>query len=172
MKVKIFKKEDKGFALLFSVLISSLIMTIGLSILSISIKELAISIASKQSVHAFYAADSGLECAKYWDLKQGYILNLVDKEAGTIGRTGSSITCGGGTSQPLGDIIPSTDSYSTTFNNATVGTKTDNDQANFDVTITKTWHDSIHSQIDTTIVSTGHNSTGGDRVERAIQQTY
>ena len=169
MKVRVIKKENKGFALLFSVLISSLILTIGLSILSVSIKELAISIASKQSVHAFYAADSGLECAKYWDIKKGLIPTLI--EGRDTGYTGGTIVCGGGLSQALYKQVPSSP-YQTTLTPLNMLVSDGTDNANFDVTILKSWHDGTQTEIDTTITSTGHDSLGGDRVERAIVQTY
>jgi len=73
MKVKLIK-NNKGFALLFSVLVSSLLLTIGLSIFSIALKELAISTSARQSIHAFFAADSGREYFLYRDIKQGDIL--------------------------------------------------------------------------------------------------
>ncbi len=179
MKIKTLKKENRGlartcfkggFALLFSVLVSSLLLTIGLSILNISIKELAISTASKQSIHAFYAADSGLECAKYWDLKKGYILNLVDEINGTIGRTSTTIVCAG-TSKLLDPINPKS-GFSTSFASENMLVNDGTDDANFDVIIDKSWSGIISEPIHTTIDSVGHNSNGGDRVERAIQQTY
>jgi hypothetical protein len=144
MKIKTLKKEDKGFALLFSVLVSSLLLTIGLSILNISIKELAISTASKQSIYAFYAADSGRENALYIDLKVGSDFAL-DKTSHT-----ETTNIG---------ILPVDPS--------------DSSGPNFSVTTEKVWEDpGTYSIVRTTVNSIGHNSDGGDRVERAIQQTY
>ena len=178
MKLRKVKKENGGpartcfkggFALLFSVLVSSLLLTIGLSILNISIKELAISTASKQYIYAFYAADSGLECAKYWDTKEGLIPNLI--EGKNPGRTGGVVVCGGGSSQSLEINVPIIP-HSTTLTPVNMLVSDGSSSANFDVTIEKKWQDVSHNQIITTVVSTGHNSDGGDRVERAIQQTY
>ncbi len=58
-----------GYTLLFAVLISSLVLALGLSILTISKKELLLSSAGRESQFAFYAADTGAECAMYWDFK-------------------------------------------------------------------------------------------------------
>ena len=65
-------KGNSGFALLFAVLMSSLMLSIGLSIFGIAIRELSISTAARQSIFAFYAADSGRECVLYWDIKKGF----------------------------------------------------------------------------------------------------
>lgn len=61
-------KGNKGYTLLFAVLIASVALGIGISILNISKKELLISTSARDSSSAFYAADSGIECAIYADL--------------------------------------------------------------------------------------------------------
>ena len=66
------KKQTKGFTILFAVLVSSLILALGLGIVSITMKEVQLSGAGRDSQLAFYAADSGAECAFYWDLKGDY----------------------------------------------------------------------------------------------------
>ncbi len=65
-------KKSKGFALLFAVLTASLLLSIGLSIFSLTIKEISLSSYSRESQFSFYAADSGAECALYWDLKGNF----------------------------------------------------------------------------------------------------
>ena len=66
------KKQTEGFTILFAVLVSSLILALGLGIVSITMKEVQLSGAGRDSQLAFYAADSGAECAFYWDLKGDY----------------------------------------------------------------------------------------------------
>ena len=63
----------KGFTLIFAVLVGSLIVAIGVAISNIALKELAISAISRESQIAFYAADSGAECAIYWDVQGPYL---------------------------------------------------------------------------------------------------
>jgi hypothetical protein len=58
---------SEGFVLLFSVLVSSILLAVGLGIFSIAYKELLLSSSDRESQIAFYAADSGAECAIYWD---------------------------------------------------------------------------------------------------------
>lgn len=59
--------NKKGFTMLFAVLTSSLILSIGISIFSLTIKELELSSSGRESQFSFYAADSGIECAIYWE---------------------------------------------------------------------------------------------------------
>ncbi|MEX0933706.1 MAG: hypothetical protein WD003_00375 [Candidatus Paceibacterota bacterium] len=59
---------QKGYVLLLSVLISGIILAIGVGIANITIKGLILASTGKNSQYAFYAADSGGECALYWDI--------------------------------------------------------------------------------------------------------
>lgn len=60
-------KNNKGYTLLFAVLVSSIVLSIGISILTISKKEFLLSASARDSTMAFYAADTGLECATYYN---------------------------------------------------------------------------------------------------------
>lgn len=62
----------RGFTLLFSVLIGSLLFSVGMAIAHLAAKEVVLSAAGKESEAAFFAADTGVECALYWDLRVGY----------------------------------------------------------------------------------------------------
>ena len=64
MKIlKIKTKYKKGIALLFSIMLSTIFLTIALGILNISVKELNFSTSTKDSDNAFYATESAIECA-------------------------------------------------------------------------------------------------------------
>lgn len=60
-----------GFTLLFAVLVGSLLFGMGVSIANVAIKEIILASSGKASEKAFYAADTGTECALYWDLVVG-----------------------------------------------------------------------------------------------------
>ena len=60
---------EHGFTLLLAALISSIVLALGTSIFGIVQKELILSSIGRDSQHAFYAADSGAECALYWDIR-------------------------------------------------------------------------------------------------------
>lgn len=159
------KQNNKGFALLFSVLLASFLLTIGLSIFSIALKELAISTAARQSVRAFFAADSGRECAIYWDIKAG-VVTSKNRGGEKIKCWDSEITMTSGNENgPWYSTIPS----SITDDPSDNVFLTDDGQANFNVEITKT---ETGNNIITTIISRGYDSDSDDRVERAIRQTY
>ncbi len=62
-------KKTGGFTIFFAVLIASLSLSVGLAIYDLLIRELALSQTATQSQYAIYAADTGVECALYWDFK-------------------------------------------------------------------------------------------------------
>ena len=63
-------RARRGFTLYYAVLIGSVLLLIGASLLNLSLKEFLLSAAVRESEYAFFAADSGIECALRWDLKE------------------------------------------------------------------------------------------------------
>lgn len=59
----------QGFVLFVALLTASLLLAIGLAVINLSLKGFTLSTDARESQFAFYAADSGAECALYWDLK-------------------------------------------------------------------------------------------------------
>jgi hypothetical protein len=57
-----------GFAMLFTVLVMTLILSMALGISNITFKQTVLSSLAKDSQIAFYQADAGIECALYYDL--------------------------------------------------------------------------------------------------------
>ena len=57
-----------GFTVFFAVLVASLALAIGLAIFDLLVRELELSRTARESQYAIYAADTGAECALYWDL--------------------------------------------------------------------------------------------------------
>lgn len=78
--------SNRGFTLLYSALISSLLLAIGIAVFNINSKELLLSSTARDSQFAFYAADTGIECALFWDFQ---------KESAFATTTTSTITCNG-----------------------------------------------------------------------------
>ena len=58
---------EKGFVLLYAVLISSIALTIGLGAFALVYGELVLAGNARDAMIAIYAADAGIECATYWD---------------------------------------------------------------------------------------------------------
>ncbi len=59
--------EPRGITLLISVILASVVLSVSLSLLDITYKQVLLASSAKQSQYAFYAADSAMECALYWD---------------------------------------------------------------------------------------------------------
>lgn len=93
MKIlQIQNKKQKGFTLLFAVLLSTLIVSISASIISIALRQTILSGTSRESQYAFYAANTVLECAFYWDVTN----STVFPAPGDVRITPSDIECSGG----------------------------------------------------------------------------
>jgi hypothetical protein len=59
------KQTQAGFALLISLIVVSVVVSIGLVLLDVTIKQLRLSSNSTDSELAFHAANAGMECARY-----------------------------------------------------------------------------------------------------------
>lgn len=91
-------QRSGGFVLLFVIVISSIILAITLSIMDISLKEIKFGTSVRDTNDAFFAADTGAECA---------LMN--DKStSNSFVQTGGSgtVTCLGG-SIPINGAYPS-----------------------------------------------------------------
>ena len=88
MNTKIFSQKnntERGFAMLFTVMLVGIILAIAIGISEITFKQTILSNLASDSQISFYQADTGLECGMLYDYKPiGGIL------AGT-----QSIDCGG-----------------------------------------------------------------------------
>jgi hypothetical protein len=86
-------KENKGFVLLFAMMISAIILAVALGGMNIAENEVAFSISGKDTNDAFFAADTGAECAMYFDRP------TVNEAFGTLAtpQTATSLVCAGNT---------------------------------------------------------------------------
>lgn len=66
------RENNRGYTLLFAVLVSSLVLSIGISILNISKKEFLLATSTRDSSSALYAADGGIECAVYGEINGAF----------------------------------------------------------------------------------------------------
>jgi hypothetical protein len=62
-------KNKNGFSLLVAVITTSMFLIVSFVVANVALKQLVLSRANQESQYAFYNADSGTECAVYWDLK-------------------------------------------------------------------------------------------------------
>ncbi len=89
------KISNSGFTLFIALIVSSLLLAIGLSLGTIILKQLVFSNTGKESQLAFYAADSGAECALYWDRKDSTGYTTFDGAFATSSEF-KDILCGTG----------------------------------------------------------------------------
>lgn len=67
MKIIKFKKENKGYAILFTVVVVGIISAITIGLTNAAYKQMMLSSVARDSTSAFYQADISTECAMYAD---------------------------------------------------------------------------------------------------------
>ena len=72
--------SQRGFTILVAVITAGILLIIAMSIGGIALKEKILSASSKDSQIAFYAADTAMECALYWDQKKGVFTPDINGE--------------------------------------------------------------------------------------------
>ena len=66
------RSSKRGFTLLIAALTASIVLALGAAIFSIAQKQLTLSAIGRDSQFAFYAADTAVECALYWDFRYSF----------------------------------------------------------------------------------------------------
>ena len=151
LKAKSYKlKANRAFVSMIALLLSNIFLIIGLSVFNIAFREISLSTGARDSLFAFYAADAGMECALYWDIKGNVF--TTDTASGNINCSDQNIAvsfyqdCGADCSR---------NTFSLNYTNGT----------SVYVEVTKLPGD------DTKIESFGRKEVGR-KVERAWQVTY
>ena len=183
--------HPRGFTTLFAILIAALLLSVGLAIFEITIKQVIFSTIVRDSNEAIYAADTGAECALYWDFEcslgacqiaadsafatssdsnpptQSVVCNDVDVTTGNLADTGNPAGYG------AWDIVSGTNAATTTFTfpfPAFSGTNVAAEPSCVTVSVAKWGNPSK-----TRITSSGHNTCNtGDtrRIERTLEVNY
>jgi hypothetical protein len=147
---KNFQKQE-GFTLLIAIITTGTLLLVAAGIMSLAVRSSVIYSAARESQYAFYAADTGVECALYWDVQNPSGFTAFSTS------TSSQITCNSQTMNAGGS-----QSSEFEFNFAP-------DPYCAKVVVTKP------SDGSTTIESFGYNSCDSSntkRVERAVKVTY
>ncbi len=162
MKEKI-KKNNKGFVILFAVTISAVLLAIALGVSNIAFKEVKFSTSARDTNDAFFAADTGIECALFYDKPPSYF---------PITGPATSITCASNTVIPTFSGTPNVDVLYSFFITGLGNTNA----SCVKVSVSKI---KSGSNILTTAIAKGYNigdascnSTNLDRIEREIKTTY
>jgi len=146
--------NNRGFTLFIAVIITATLLLVSTGIVTLALKQNALTSAARESQYAFYAADTGAECAIYWDVKNSTGISAFATSTGTVITCNSqNFTVGGnlsGVSTILNmNFLP--DPYCVT------------------VTVTR------YADGSTDIVSRGYNTcdtASSKRVERAVRVSY
>lgn len=158
-------KNSQGYTILFAVLVSSLMLSIGIAVFNITLKEFRLSSAGRESQFAFFAADTGAECALYWDFQHNAFATTSSRTIQCMG--GDVIDLVSGLPALVGGIdYPATYSFRINFPPP--------DEYCVDVSIKKELLGSP-PQLSTTIEAFGRNSCDTSaplRVERALRVIY
>ncbi len=167
---------QRGYILLMSVLVASIILAISFGIYALSIKDLILSSYLKDSAVAFGAADKGIECALYWD--RGTPANGRTYTIFTTSTAYVFQPTGGGIRPPICDAtqLDTSPTWSATNPSANKGlttfTLTFPDNACAEVSVFK------DGDSTTTVVSNGYNlcgpsnATNPRRTQRTIEASY
>ncbi|MDB5194039.1 MAG: seg [Parcubacteria group bacterium] len=144
--------------MLIAIIITGTLLLVATAIMNTSVKQAFLSSAGRESQYAFYAADSGTECAIYWDAKdpQGYSAFSTS--------TASTITCNKDSANPGNQFVTGGSSAPSTFIVTFLP-----DPYCAKVTVTK------NADNTTKIEALGYNtcdSSNPRRVERAVRVTY
>lgn len=150
---KYYKK--RGFTMLVAVIVTGMLLIVSFAVVNIAVRQIILSNSNEESQHAFYAADSGTECAVYWDFRNG---------VSAFSTTSSSlISCGTMLNQSVGG--------------GGLGNATSTFQLNFTkgCAIVSVGKHYISGNLVTIIDSRGYNTCSAGairRLERAEKLTY
>jgi len=154
------RKYSEGIAIYMAVTITAALILVSFAVVNLVLKQIGISGAARDSQAAFYAADSGIECALYWDLKNP--TDTTRSAFSTATPTQTSIKCQGS------NIPISVSSNSTTTFSFTLSPE----PYCVNVGVSKKF---VGNTLTTQIEARGYNTCAvgnSRRVERAIYVSY
>jgi Tfp pilus assembly protein PilX len=173
-KIKENRNTRGGFVILYAILITTVVLGIGLSLLGVLIQQVSLSGAERESLTSMSAADSGIECALYWDIVQDAFRTGTDVtcNATPITCEGNSLTVSGPTSA-LVPGYPGLTEYTCSFiANLSQGSCAD-------LEVSKITDDTTGALSTTTVKSRGYNTACPPapspkpwRLERGLQTEY
>jgi len=93
--------------MLIAIITTSMLLIVSFVVVNIALKQLVLANAGRESQYAFYAADSGTECAVYWDLIDSTLSKFDTATPGTIVCNGQTISDGSQTVKTMPANQPS-----------------------------------------------------------------
>lgn len=163
--------HQKGFAMLFTVLIIGLILSIALSISNLTLRQTILSALAKDSGIAFYQADAGVECGMYQDVVLGNFPYQTPENTTTIPDT---FSCGDVVLQLDTSVLGSDGNSSTNYYRYVPQSQSirESPTACFSVVFDKTHLTDVKSY--SSVESSGYSSCikNSRQVERLLRVTY
>ena len=176
--MKFFKKHkqrEKGITLFVAVLVASVALLFSFAVSDIALREVLLAQTGKDSQEAFYAANTGVECALFWDLKFGSFEPEPD---------GADVICNGRTGEAVVQTIfgGGTETWTLTGASDLEFSMSDDDDENepcfkIDSVIKEVERDEEDNivSIETEIIVKGYNTCNTSsprRLERALRVAY
>lgn len=153
--------KNKGFTLFVAIVVMGTLLLIAAGITSLAVRQALISASGRESQQAFYAADTGIECALYWDVQNPAGFSAFSTSTGSTvfcnkdtNNAGNQWVVGGSDTSVINRIDFLPDPYCAI------------------VTVAKAY---VGGVLKTTIESKGYNTcdlSNSRRVERAVRATY
>lgn len=174
--------NQQGISLIIAVLIVGIVTYISVAVSNVAFTELRLTGLAERSQYAFYAANSGIECAFYWDLQEDAFPTPDAGDESNDDDTGS-ITCNNNTTvqnvQEGFSCDANNDGTDNTCDRATIRVSdlidtTGSASSNACVTVTVTEEKQDDGSIFTAYRARGRNSCGGGSraVERTIRTSF
>ena len=127
------KTGEKGISIIYAMLVSSVVLAVGTAVASIAAREVTLSSFSRESQAAYFAADAGINCALWYDLKAPGLLlgafststadgQFVESPARTMSCNGQTFNVGGTVSSDVSgtnySITPQPSTFTLCFNDS------------------------------------------------------
>jgi len=157
---KIYKdiNKEKGITLFVAILITATLLLISVAIVTLAVKEAFLSSTYRDSQYAFYAADTGAECAIYWDVNNP---NNISAFATSTPDPQRIISCLGNSITPVRQVLGNNGT-------STFHINYQSEPYCADIVVAK------YADGTTKIESLGYNNCTSNprRVQRAVRVTY
>ncbi|MCK5027488.1 MAG: VWA domain-containing protein [Candidatus Pacebacteria bacterium] len=159
-------QNKKGFFILYAIIVINVLLIFTIGMVNLSIRERQLVRFGEGSEAAFFAAESGLECALFWDLRGAGVPSAFRYDP--LLPSGEEIVCNGQKFQ-VGDVVPvGVDNVAE--NSIRVDYSSPENPNNFvDVTVRKEGASGAKTLVDV------HGYSGSDTgysVERGLRVTY
>ena len=112
MSIKLFilnkKNKNNGFVILYAVVIATVVLLVGVSLMNIMTKQLFLSSISRNAKVSYYAALAGRDCAEFWKK-----IKINEADYFSLDHTDDPLKCFG--NDPVESYKMSVDPYTSAF---------------------------------------------------------